>query len=175
MADRNKQKDADAAAVALALGRDAAKRAVEDLLSGDEERADEAAERAAASKSRRNKLIVYGVVGLLVLVGLFGMVVSYWQWFLLAGLLAVLGLYGWSRLRKRLRAGSRAKAGDARIESAASQLPMQEQRDASGQREGARVRAEERARDAQALEEASAVAEREIEDELAAMKARLDE
>src|SRR5436190_12003026 len=102
MADR-KNLGEDAATVALlAAGKDAAKRAALDLLSTDEERAAKQAEDARASKQRRWKLLGGGVLVLCVIIGVIGMLVSYWQWFLLAGVLGLGGMFGWWRLRKRL-------------------------------------------------------------------------
>lgn len=182
MADLDKLTDDLTTKAALAAGKNAAKRAVESLLSSDEEKAKQEAERAAKSKSGRNKLIAYGVVGLLILVGLFGMLVSYWQWFLLLGLLSAGGLYGWYRLRKRFRAkkDGDSEANEAAAKRGTSQLRVSddESDNATHDRQQARVRpqdlAEQRAQQAAAREQASAVEEREIEDELAAMKARLD-
>lgn len=162
--ERPKRSDDVATEVALALGKDAAKRAVDGLLSSDEERAGEEAERPGKSKSRRNKLIAYGVVALLVLVGIAGLMLRFWPWFLLLGIVGFVGLYGWSRIRKRFSA---KKAEPA--------LRVEESAVAQNQIPAARIDAEEaRAREAQAREEARAIEESEIEDELAAMKARLD-
>jgi len=157
--EHQKPTDDIATSVALAMGKDAARRAVDGLLSSDEERA---REDGAKSKSRRNKLIVYGILALLVLVGVAGMMLRFWPWFLLLGLIGFVGLYGWSRIRKRF-AGRTAPAADMLTEKAETKLRVQAPADA-----------QDEVRDAQARAEANALAEREIEDELLAMKARLD-
>lgn len=170
---------------ALAAGKDAAERALEGLLTSDDEKAQKEAKRAAASKTRRFKLIAFGVVGLLLVVGLLGLFLSYWQWFLLAGVLGLGGLYGWYRVRKVLRARKKEaqpEALEAKAEHEAAELRVEEAdepapRDREELAEEARRRAaelrEQRAHDAQAREEAQAIEEQQIDDELAAMKARL--
>ena len=155
--ERQKPTDDVATSVALALGKDAARRAVDGLLTSDED----PREKPANSKSRRNKLIVYGILALLVLIGIAGMMLRFWPWFLLLGVIGFVGLYGWSRLRKRF-ARKAANAADTVTAKAEPTLRV----------EAARIDAEER--EAQARAEASALAESEIEDELAAMKARLE-
>jgi hypothetical protein len=173
MAER-KQSEELAAKAALAMGEAAARRAVDGFLkSGAEDEAGEKDADPARSKSRRNKLIAFAVVGLLIVVGVIGMVVSYWHWFLLAGLLGLAGLYGWSRVRGRfrkkdvkddetsaLRVAAREDGGAARARADAAPARSRPTRE----EQHARARAEA---------EAEAIAAREVEDELEAMKARL--
>lgn len=193
MVDPRSIADEAAARAALAAGKGVAKRALEDLLSSDEDRAAKEAERAAVAKRRRTKLYVYGVIGALLVVGLVGMVIGYWQYFLLLGLLGVGGIYGRYRLRAWQKARAKAK-GDASsapstalVEETARAEPRRERATAPTEdeaqpeleadlvsREAARREAralEEAQREARALEEARA--EREIDEELSAMKARL--
>jgi hypothetical protein len=178
MADLKKVTDDLTTNAALAAGKDAARRAVDDLLSTDEEKVAKENERAAASKSRRNKLIAYGAVGLLLLVGIFGMVVSYWQWFFVLGVVGVVGLYAWYRIRQRLAA---RKSGDGETDE--SEVAAAEPKAAAlrvADEEPERVRDEAELRRARlvaerARQQTEALAEQEIEDELAAMKARLED
>jgi hypothetical protein len=178
MEDLKQVADDLVAKAALSRAKDSAERALEDLVASDEDKAQRETERAAKSKSRRTKLIIYGVVGLLVVVGILGMVVSYWQWFLLAGLVGLMGLYGWHRLRKRLKRkdGQDEAASAAKVERTADEprarlaTPREPEADEALVRE-ARLR-EERARQV-AREHAAASEAQEIEDELAQMKARL--
>jgi hypothetical protein len=148
---------------ALAAGKDA----VDDLLSSDDEKAQKETERAAEAKSKRQKRIAYAVVGLLIVIGVLGLMLSYWHWFLLAGLAGLAGIYGWRRLQARFAddADDEAEANDASI----LKVRVSDANDAPAEHD-----AEERARDARATKEARAIDEQEIDDELAAMKARLD-
>ncbi len=177
MSDLKKVTDELAAKAALAAGKDAAKRAVADLFESDEDKTKKEAERSEASKKKRTKYIAYAVVALLLVLGLVGLVLSYWQYFLLAGLLGVAGLYGYWRLRKRLRASGeepeqeeKAAPVANKIEKKAEPAPEPTRIDTEALR---REQAEKRAREARALEEARAVEAQAIDDELAAMKAKL--
>jgi Flp pilus assembly protein TadB len=85
----------------LRAARDAASKALEDALLTDEERAQRKVADAAAAKRKRQKVIVFSVVGLLLVLGIVGLVISYWHWFLLAGLVGLVALYGRYRWRKR--------------------------------------------------------------------------
>lgn len=136
---------------AFAAARDAAGRAIEDALSTDEERAGRKAEQAAIAKRKRIKWIVLGAVALLVLLGVIGMVLDYWQWFLVLGLVGLAGLYG--RYRWRRYRSERRKPEASRVQADQGKL-------------------EPRERPAVARE-ASAAPDTSIEDELAALKARV--
>jgi hypothetical protein len=182
MADLKRATDELATQAALAAGRDAAKRLAGGLLSEDEASAPKDAERPAASKSRRNKLIAYGVFGLLIVFGVLGLVVSYWHWFLLLGALGLGGLYGWYRIRKRF--ASKDKPGETQASKAKPRVTGARAREDEGEESGPTAQALERKRvelpraepalDAAAREKAQAVEQQEIEDELAALKARLN-
>jgi Flp pilus assembly protein TadB len=156
MADLDKITDELASKAVVAATKDAAKRTVEDLLATDEERAEREAERAASSKSRRNKLIIYGVLGSLLVVGLVGMVLNYWYWFILLGVAGLAGVYAWRKLIKH-RAAKKARIEEP-IEAPAKKHIAD---------------ADARAGEARALAEAEVEEEQQIEDELAAMKARI--
>lgn len=174
MADLDKLSDELTSKAAAAAGRRAAKRAIDDLLSTDEDRAEREAERATTSKSRRNKLILYGVIGLLLVVGTIGMVLNYWHWFILAGLFGVAGLYAWRAISKRRAAKSVPEA--VRVEAPPAEAPVAEakvEEDVEAKRERMLAMQREREREASARAEADAVEQQEIDDELAAMKARL--
>ncbi len=173
VADLDKLSDALTSKAAAAAGRRAAERAIDDLLSTDDERAEREKARAAASTSRRNKLILYGVIGLLLVVGVIGMVLNYWHWFILAGLLGLAGLYLWRRFAKRQKAAPDAPAETVRIAEPAPPPAQTAADDAAAERARLLEMKRERERDARARAEAAAVEQQEIDDELAAMKARL--
>jgi hypothetical protein len=178
VSDLRRTSDELATKAALAAGRDAAGRAMDDLLSTDEEKAEKAATRDHASKSRRTKLIAYAVVGLLLVLGIVGFVLSYWQWFLLLGLAGVVGVVGWHRLRKRLKAGKGeplaamgSNEGRGVKTQAASEALL------GAPRQPARMQAARgrQARDdARVRDELRTAEEEAVEEELAAMKARLN-
>jgi hypothetical protein len=164
MADpKNLLEEATARAV-LAAGRDAAKRAAVDLLSTDEERAAAQAEDARAAKRKRWRLIGLVVLGLFVLIGLIGMLVSYWHWFLLVGLGGIAGLLGYQWLKRRMAA--RKQAVSRRIETPSSKMEVR------APERVAAPEAEARAPIDDVLAEADASAEA-VDEELAALKARL--
>ncbi len=176
MGDLKEIVDGVATKAAIAAGKDAAKRAAKELLSSDEDIAAKEPERDEQRKGRRTKLLVYGVLGLFLVVGVIGLLLSYWQWFLLAGLAGLGGLYGWWRLRKRLAA--RKEAADEASRAAQAAEAEATRRAALEETERARVAsakqlAEARAEEARAALEARAADEQAVEDELAAMKARL--
>lgn len=167
---------------ALAAGKDAAQRAVGDLLLSEEEKAAREEKRAAESKSRRKKYILYGVVGLLLIVGLIGFLVSYWPYFMLAGLVGAAGLYGRYRWQQRKAAvvAEAPKAPAKVVESpqrrieAEDEGEIESEGEAQAAAEAARRTAAARAAEqARAQAEAAALEEQEIDDELAAMKARI--
>jgi Flp pilus assembly protein TadB len=139
---------------ALAAGTSAAKRAIEDLMSTDQERARMDAERAAHAKRRRTKRIAFGLVGLLLVLGAIGLLLSYWHWFLLLGLLGLVAFYG------RYRWRNRRKGQPARLAARAKHGSLQESSERA------------RARDASAREAAGANEAQSIDDELARLKSR---
>jgi Flp pilus assembly protein TadB len=142
--ERKKVVDDLTAKAVSAAGRNAARRALDDLVSSDEGRA----ERAVDSKRRRRKLIAYAIVGLLLVLGILGLVVSYWQWFILAGVVGLVGIYGWYLLRKRLR----PKPDRKLLPAPKAQLPPAEP----------------------ARDRALSADRQDVEAELAALKARLE-
>ena len=178
MSDLRRTTDELATKAALAAGRDAARRAMDDLLSTDEEKAEKAAAGEHASKSRRTKLIVYAVVGLLLVLGVVGFVLSYWQWFLLLGVAGVVGVVGWHRLRKRLKAGKSeptAALGSNEGRRVKTQAPSEALLGAPKQPVGMHAAQDRQARDdARVREELRTAEEEAVEEELAAMKARLN-
>lgn len=101
MANFDKLTDELAGKAVLATGVSAAKRALQDALLTEDERAAREAELARTKKSGRTKLIAYAVIGLMLVIGAIGLALSYWHWFLLAGLASAAALYARSRLRKR--------------------------------------------------------------------------
>lgn len=179
MADLKRLAEDATTRAAIAAGKDAAKRALDDIILSDEEKAKRETEKAEVQKSRRWKYIALGVLGLCLVVGVIGLVLSYWQYFLLAGLLGAGALYGWWRFRKSRSAAKEAK--EAAVEAAAKPAAIKAKAepvrvveepevDLAAQRAAAAQEARERA---EAQREARAEAERQIDDELAEMKARL--
>jgi hypothetical protein len=79
----DKLADEAGAKVALAIAKTAAARALEEGL----------------DRRKRNKRIVVAVIGLLVAVGLIGLLLHYWYWSLLLGLVGAAALYGRHRWR----------------------------------------------------------------------------
>jgi hypothetical protein len=155
----------------VAVGRDAAKRAADKLLSDEDASEGEVTD----SKSRRWKLIALVVLGLFLLVGFVGLLLNYWFYFLAAGVLGVGGLVGWSRLKKRR--GARKPTKDKKEIAKEGSAP-ESVRVRLAAREAAPAAADGASRaeadvDAQASAEARAIREHEVDDELAAMKARL--
>ena len=178
MSDLRTTADELATKAALAAGRDTARRAMDDLLSTDEEKAEKAEARYHASKSRRTKLIVFAVVGLLLVLGIVGFVLSYWQWFLLLGVAGVVGVVGWHRLRRRLKAGKgepMAAVGsneERRVKTRAASEAL-----LGAPRQPARMhaaRGRQAHDDARVRDELRTAEEEAVEEELAAMKARLN-
>ena len=201
----------------LAVGRDAAKRAVDDLLAGQagsKPKAPEPTEHEAkASKAKRWKYAAVGVLGLFLAIGVIGLVMHFWYWFLAAGVLGIAGYVGYTMLRRRVAKGAlpaeekQQRAKDLELEDAevpalraieakrvapvreakaiASKTATKELDVDASDPEGDARRAELAARRAKLearkaeLEartraaEAEAIREQEVDDELAAMKARL--
>jgi hypothetical protein len=166
------------AKAAVSAGKDAASRAARRLV-GD----DEADESEGTSKARKWKLIAALVLALCLVLGLIGLVLNYWLWFLAAGVLGLAGLFGYWRLRSRLEARREAKGlGQATVEAKVAveakparlrAEPVDEaesQRRAQAEREARRLDVE---RDARARAEAEAAKEQEVDEELAELKARL--
>lgn len=170
MSELERLADEAATKAALAVGRDAAKRAVSQLLDGE---APSAAEEKAP-KARRWKLIAFVLLGLCLFVGLVGMVLNYWVWFLGAGVLGLGGAYGWWRLRQRLAAAKPAAAPATKSATPRERLRVRDDAEAPEppQQTAAERRAEAEAR-ARAMAEAQAVEQQQVEDELAALKARM--
>ena len=81
--------------------------------------AERALERETSTPRKRNKRIVQAVIGALVVVGLIGLMLHFWYWSLLLGLVGVVGLYGRHRWRARraLREKPEVPALKARIET----------------------------------------------------------
>ncbi len=145
-------------------GKDAAKRAALDLIDDDDSAADK--QGAEGSMSTRNKLIVMAVLAVCVVIGVLGMLMSYWHWFLALGLAGLAGLY----LRRRWRAHRASKR-----EEEAAQAEADRVEETARQRKAASERAaQEEAKRVAAEAEAEADAAQAIEDELQALKARVE-
>lgn len=138
MSDPEKPADDVRAEAAFAMAKHAFERALVDP-----------AEQAALARRKRNKRIAQVAIGALVVVGLLGLMLNYWYWSLLLGLVGVVALYARHRWRAR---------------RAASKLPKTVTR---SQTVAPKVRVEAEAE--RAVEPDSSV-----EDELAELKSRLD-
>ncbi len=174
MADLDKEILARAA---LAAGKDAAKRKLDEVL-GDEAPEKDAPKDEKSSKSRRWKIAIIAVLVLALGIGLVGLMISYWQWFLAAGVVGLAALYGYYRWRRRKRdteteAEAEAPARAAKEEPKARVAPLEDQDEVALRALEREKAARERARQAEAAREARAQMEQEVDDELAAMKARL--
>lgn len=185
---------------ALAVGREAAKRAADKVLSVGDAVTGEGGDKPK-SKARRWKLIALALLGVFVVIGVVGLLLSYWYWFLAAGVVGLAGFIGYLRLKSRfakpsLPADAHAEKALAdahenvapRSERAATpalrvEAPPSEPVDPEGDARRAELKArraklearkaemEQRAR----LAEAEALREQEVDAELAAMKKRLKE
>jgi hypothetical protein len=165
------------ARAALAAGKDAAKRKLDEVL-GDEAPEKGAPKDEKSSKSRRWKIAIIAVLVLALGIGLVGLMISYWQWFLAAGVVGLATLYGYYRWRRRKRdtkteAEAEAPARAAKEEPKARVAPLEDQDEVALRALEREKAARERARQAEAAREARAQVEQEVDDELAAMKARL--
>jgi hypothetical protein len=165
------------ARAALAAGKDAAKRKLDEVL-GDEAPEKDAPKDEKSSKSRRWKIAIIAVLVLALGIGLVGLMISYWQWFLAAGVVGLAALYGYYRWRRRKRdteteAEAEAPARAAKEEPKARVAPLEDQDEVALRALEREKAARERARQAEAAREARAQMEQEVDDELAAMKARL--
>ncbi len=152
------------ARAALSAGKNAARKAIEDLTLSDEERAARDEAETKAAKARRWKYLAIGIVGLFLLIGIVGMLASLWKYFLGLALLAVLGGYVYWRLRPLLSARKVRVA-----EQVERTRVVDESRQLEAERKAEAVAAE---RAAIAAERAALAKEQAIEDELAALKAK---
>ncbi len=165
MSDLKKSANEMTAKTAFSAAKDAAERALDDALSTEEERAARKAEEAEAKSRRRKKQLALAIVGLLIVLGVIGLVLRYWYWFLLLGVVGLVALYGRHRWRK-YRAAKKAPAAEEAEAAVVAKVEVREVREVRETRDAPRKRAPlppvEPEVDAQA-----------IEDELAALKARV--
>lgn len=184
MADLKKLTDDVATRAAIDAGKQAARKALDGILPPDEDAP--LAGKDLPKSSRKWWIIASVVAAVLVVIGVIGLVMAYWQWFLVAGVVALAGLYGYSRLRRR-RAGSRKEASakkttvapESKREKEAVSKPRIAEDDSSRAATKQRLADEERLRQLEAEREravereARAERESEVDAELAAMKARI--
>jgi hypothetical protein len=179
MADLKRLAEDATTKAAIAAGKDAAKRALDDFILSDDEKAKRDTATVEVKKSRRWKYIGLGVLALCLLAGVLGLlmaVMSYWPYFLMAGVLGAAGVYGWWRFRKSRGApkdpidSAEAPAIQAKVKADPVRVVEGLEVDVAAQRAAAAREARERA---EAQREARAEAERQIDDELAQMKAKL--
>ena len=105
------------AKAAFAVAKHAVERALDDAMLSDEERTKKRAEESSLARSKRNKRIAIGIIGLLLLIGVIGLVLNYWYWALLLG---VVGAAGWyARRRWRARGAAKKKVERKKVEPAA--------------------------------------------------------
>ncbi len=152
MSDLKKAANELSAKAAFNAAKDRAERAIQDALSTEEERAQRKAEREALAKKKRTKWIILGVIGLVLLIGIVGMALRYWHWFLFAGLVAVAALYGRYRWRKFRSAQKKEPVAPRVVETEV---------------------VEERREEPPLVQQTSTEPDTSIEDELAALKARV--
>lgn len=173
MADLDKLTDELTGKAARAAGMSVAKRALQDALLTDDEREARDGDLASAKKSRRTKTIVYAAIGLLLFIGVIGLALSYWHWFLLAGVAGAAGLYVRSRLRKRRTPrGGDAELVESETSAVEAAAARRERARSTAAQAAAQVEPEAPAPRRPTAEEAEADAEA-VDAELAAMKARL--
>ena len=97
-----------------------AKRALDDATLSDEQRA----KKDALAKRKRTKRIVQVAIGGLVVVGLIGLMLHYWYWSLLLGLVGAAALYGRHRWRAR-RALKKKPDAVAALEAPAAKVRVE--------------------------------------------------
>lgn len=136
------------AKAAYARAKAAAERVLEESLMSDEELEAKRAQDEALAKRKRQKTLALVVIGALIVLGVVGMVLAYWHWFLLAGLLGLAALYARHRWRTRSKG---TPAPKTRVEATPKAKAAEPEKPALASREAH---------------------DREIEDELAALKAR---
>ena len=173
MADPKKQAARLGAEAMIDAGKDAARKLYEDLTLSDEEKAQREAERAKASKRRKWKWIGIGVGALLAFLLVLTLLAKVGPYLLGFAVLAILGFMGWRWVRRSL--GARSE-GDAEAAVTAEKRP---EKKADPPRERVRVRVEDGAETiaarAAAAAAKSADRERQIDDELAALKRKARE
>lgn len=113
MSDGEKTSDDLRAKAALAVAKHALESALVDP-----------AEKDALARRKRNKRIAQIAIGALVVVGLLGLMLHYWYWSLLLGLVGAAGLYGRRRWRAR-RAARKELAAAAPREAPAPKVRIE--------------------------------------------------
>jgi hypothetical protein len=184
VADRKRTSEDIAARVVVAAGKEVGKKALDRVLPPDETDADEDGDDKPKRK-RRGWLIAGGIAALLVVIGVIGLVMAYWQWFLLAGVLGLAGIIGYYRVRRRFsskkkknknKSADGSEAASTRVEREAPKRRVAEDKDEETAAAKARAAEVARARELEAARDAAAereAREREVDEELAAMKARI--
>ena len=143
---------------AIEAGKDAAKRLYEDLTLSDEEKARREVERAAARRKWKWKLIAGAVVAIVVVITLMALLAKFWLWLVGLAILAVLGLAAYFYVRPKL---SGVKVREVQPAPSPAALPEAVADDTEARESAAR-----------AAREQTAARERQIDDELAALKAK---
>lgn len=168
MADFKKLADEAAAKAALASVKDAARRAIEDLTTTDEERALREAERAKEARVRKWKWIAGAVVGVLAFFAILSILAKLWVWVVGLALLAALAYAIYFYVRPKVTA-VKVRVVERLEESRAEEAEQQASEDA--ERRAAEA-AKANARAAEAEKAAAIAREQAIDDELAALKAK---
>lgn len=150
------------AKAAFAVAKHAVERALDDAMLSDEERAKRRAEETALARGNRNKRIAQIVIGGLIVIGLIGLILNYWYWALLLG---VVGAGGWYlRRRWRARRAERKKEPKQATRSRDAKPEPAALREAPARK---RVKIEEPAR------APAEVSDESIDEDLAELKARM--
>ena len=170
MSDFKKLRDEAAAKAALSTVKDAARRAFDDLTMSDEDKALREAERAREAKLRKWKLIGGAVVAVLALLAILSILAKLWAWIvglaLLAGLAYAVYFFVWPKLfGPKVRVEVEATPAPpepvrAPREELEPEVEAEAQREQEAEAEAARARAK-------------VLQERAIDDELAALKAKV--
>jgi len=147
---------------AIEAGKDAAKRLYEDLTLTDEEKARREEERAVARRKLKWKLIAGAVVAVVVVIALMALLAKFWLWLVALAILGVLGLAAYFYVRPKLGGVKVREVQPAPEPAALPQAIPPSTRDDSEARE----------RSARAAREQAEARERQIDDELAALKAK---
>lgn len=157
----------------LEAGKDKAKRALEDFTLTDEERAARDAERERETKLGRYKWIAIGIGGLLVVISLFFLLAKLWVYVLLLAVLGAIGFGVYHYVRPRVSAKYDALVDPKEKPELSAKVIDVETVPESRPESRPAGREEPRSKIEQPPRETAAEQEKRIDDELAALKAKV--